>query len=244
MQRGAPSGRSCVFCRQHVDAWHPYRITGADVSPFLRRLEPIGSNLERFACPHCGSTDRERHLRLFFDRLGLLDSIRGGAILHVAPEVKLGELMRDYDLSLYVKGDLLPTDPSIQQLDLEGLPFQDETFDMVLCNHILEHVTNPTAALHEVCRVLKRGGRFVCQTPFASRLSKTFQDPLLQSESDRLFFYGQEDHVRLFGLDIERLIVGAGFAGRLVPHTEILSGVDPELLGVNEHEPFFDFVRP
>lgn len=92
-------------------------------------------------------------------------------------------------------------------------------------------------------RVLWPGGRAICQTPYASRLTRTFEDPLLQSEADRLFFYAQEDHLRLFGRDIEDIIRGAGFSGRLVPHDEILPNVDPERFGLNEKEPFFDFVR-
>jgi hypothetical protein len=91
--------------------------------------------------------------------------------------------------------------------------------------------------------VLKPGGRFICQTPYASRLSRTLEDPLLQTDSDRLFFYGEEVHLRLFGLDLEQRITGAGFAGHLLPHAKILPDIDPELLGVNEKEPFFDFVR-
>ncbi|HXW28347.1 MAG TPA: hypothetical protein VEK55_03205, partial [Xanthobacteraceae bacterium] len=61
--------RYCVFCNNSVDAWVPYRIRQSDISDFLMRLETIGSNVERFECPHCASIDRERHLRLFLDRL-------------------------------------------------------------------------------------------------------------------------------------------------------------------------------
>jgi SAM-dependent methyltransferase len=180
---------------------------------------------------------------LFFDYLKIWESIKDANILHMAPESKFGELVKNSNPSLYVRGDLFPLGESIQKIDLERVPFPDETFDVVICNHVLEHVTTLTTALLEVHRVLKPGGRFICQTPFASGLNNTFEEPLLQTESDRLFFYGQEDHVRLFGLDIERLIVEAGFIGRLVPHEEILPEIDPELLGVNEKEPFFDFVR-
>jgi hypothetical protein len=104
-------------------------------------------------------------------------------------------------------------------------------------------VDDAELALQEIHRVLKRGGRTICQTPYAARLSQTFGNQRLQSTDDRIFFYGQEDHVRLFGLDIERYFHAAGFIGRLVPHTEILPDVDPERFGVNEKEPFFDFVR-
>ena len=133
--------------------------------------------------------------------------------------------------------------PNVERIDLERIPADTSSFDVLICNHVLEHVTRPSVALAEVARVLRRGGRFVCQTPFAARLSRTFEDPQLQSPSDRLFFYGQDDHLRLYGVDIERMICDAGFVGRLRAHDELLPDIDPEALGVNEHEPFFDFVR-
>jgi SAM-dependent methyltransferase len=123
------------------------------------------------------------------------------------------------------------------------MSFPDQSFDLLICNHVLEHVGDSGAAMREMCRVLKRGGRAICQTPYAARLTRTFADPLLQSDDDRLFFYGQEDHLRLFGLDIERCFREAGFVGRLVLHEEILPDIDAEQFGINEKEPFFDFVR-
>jgi predicted SAM-dependent methyltransferase len=233
--------RFCVFCHDHVDAWKPYRIGSSDRSPFLMRLETIGSNVERFSCPRCWSTDRERHLHLFFDRLNIWDSFSDAKILHMAPELKLGQLIRKSNPSLYVAGDLFPQNESIMKVDLECIPFEKNTFDTVICNHVMEHVTAPKSALREIHRVLKPGARFICQTPFASLLTNTFEEPLLQTEAQRLFFYGQEDHVRLFGLDIKTMIIEAGFNGRLIPHEEILSDMDPEIFGVNEKEPFFDF---
>ena len=235
--------RLCVFCNKEVDAWLPFRIRASDISDFLIRVETVGSNVERFSCPHCWSTDRERHLRLFLERLRIMESIRGGSVLHMAPEGRLREYIQSSDFTLYVMGDLAPSDDSVQRIDLQHIPFSDETFDLVICNHVLEHVADAGAALGEIHRVLKPGGRAICQTPFARHLTNTLEDPLLQSMDDRLFFYGQEDHIRLFGSDIERFFRGAGFTGRLVPHVEILPDVDPERLGINEKEPFFDFVR-
>jgi SAM-dependent methyltransferase len=235
--------RVCVFCNKEVEAWLPFRIRATDISDFLCRVESVGSNVERFLCPHCSSIDRERHLRLFLERLRIMEPIRGGSVLHMAPEGRLREYIESYDFSVYVRGDLSPSDDSVQRIDLQQIPFSNETFDLVICNHVLEHVEDPRAALVEMHRVLKPGGRAICQTPFARRLTNTLEDPLLQSADDRLFFYAQEDHLRLFGSDIEQLFRGAGFTGRLVPHVEILPDVDPELLGVNEKEPFFDFVR-
>ena len=240
---GATATRLCIFCNRSVEAWLPYYIRTSDLSPFLRELDCIGSNLERFSCPHCSSSDRERHLRMFLGRMHIMEHVGGGAVLHMAPEAKLRGYIESFMLRTYIMGDLSPSSSDVQQVDLEQIPFRDGTFDLVICNHMLEHVGDPFLALREIHRVLKRGGRTICQTPYARRLSTTFEDPLLQSASDRLFFYGQEDHVRLFGSDIGRYFAEAGFIGRLVPHDEILPDVDPEQLGVNEKEPFFDFVR-
>jgi SAM-dependent methyltransferase len=240
---GPSSARTCVFCNGMVEAWLPFRIRESDRSAFLKKLQSIGSNVERFWCPHCSSIDRERHLFLFLDRLNIMEHARSGAILHMSPEYRLRGYIEGHDLASYVRGDLTPTADGVQQIDLHQIPYPDETFDLVICNHMLEHVANAELALREMRRVLKPGGRAICQTPYSPRLTKTFEDPRLQSTDDRLFFYGQEDHVRLFGSDIEQYFFAAGFVGRLVPHAEILPDLDPEQFGINEREPFFDFVR-
>jgi SAM-dependent methyltransferase len=128
-----------------------------------------------------------------------MESFRGGAVLHMAPELWLGGYIESHCLRVYVRGDIAPAADGVQRIDLQRIPYPDETFDMVIGNHILEHVDNAEVALREMHRVLKPGGRAICQTPYASRLTTTFEDPLLQSSDGRLFFYGQEDHVRLFG---------------------------------------------
>jgi glycosyltransferase involved in cell wall biosynthesis/SAM-dependent methyltransferase len=235
--------RRCVFCNNKVDAWRPFRMRAADISNFLTTLESVGSNVERFECPHCASIDRERHLRLYLERLRIMETVIGGAVLHMAPELRLRGFIESHELSLYVRGDLTPSEGAVQKIDLQQIPYPDQTFDLIICNHILEHVDNAGAALREMYRVLKPGGRAICQTPFALRLAKTLEGSPHQSADERLYFYGQEDHVRLFGNDIEQVFHDAGFVGHLVPHDELLPDIHPEIYGVNEHEPFFDFGR-
>lgn len=235
--------RYCILCEQHPDAWHPYIIRERDISEFLVRLGVNGSNVERFQCPHCWSTDRDRHLRLFFDRLHVLDSVKGGELLHIASEAALVKFFNTLSPRRYVLGDLHPQGPDTLKVDLENMQFPDVSFDMIIFNHVLEHVEDHRRALREAFRVLRPGGRLICQTPFAARLTSTFEDAKLQSAADRLYFYGQDDHARLFGTDIENMIQQAGFSGNLVWHDDVLSDIDPEQYGVNEREPFFNFVR-
>jgi SAM-dependent methyltransferase len=232
--------RHCVFCNLDAAAWLPFQFTEDDFSPFLMKVGITGSNLRRFYCPHCRSIDRERHLKLYMDRLQLWDCCKG-SLLHMAPEAAFAGAIHQHQPSRYVVGDLQPRHALEEKIDMEAIPYPDATFDVVICNHVLEHVNRPGIALSEARRILRHGGRLICQTPFARRLSTTLEDPLLQSEDDRWFFYAQHNHLRLFGLDIEQLIRRAGFVGSLRAHSEVLPDVDPEELGVNEFEPFFDF---
>lgn len=235
--------RHCIYCDRDVAAWLPFHITEADVSPFLWRVGITGSNVARFQCPHCHSNDRERHLRLYLDRLNIWNKFANASVLHMAPEFYISKAIKDAGPARHILGDLSPQSAEVEKIDLEAIPAPDAAFDFVICNHVLEHVNRPEVALSEAHRVLRPGGRFISQTPFAAKLSTTLEDPLLQSASDRLFFYGQDDHLRLFGIDIEVMILSAGFRGKLRSHDTVLPDVDPESAGVNELEPFFDFVR-
>jgi len=95
--------------------------------------------------------------------------------------------------------------------------------------------------LSEIHRVLKPGGMAILQTPYSSRLHRTWQDAGIDTPEARLQAYGQEDHVRLFGRDIFDRIVAAGFRSDVRLHSELLADVDPDIAGVNAAEPFFLF---
>jgi SAM-dependent methyltransferase len=96
--------------------------------------------------------------------------------------------------------------------DLTDLPFDDGSFDFVLCNHVLEHVPDDVAAMRELQRVLARDGLAVMQHPIDARRSETFEDWSVAdpAERDRVFF--QRDHVRIYGRDFTDRLHIAGFS--------------------------------
>ena len=97
------------------------------------------------------------------------------------------------------------------KMDLHDIPFEENTFDIIFCNHVLEHVEDDIQCMKELCRVLKPGGWAILQSPVDINREKTFQDPNIISEDDREKFYWQKDHVRLFGLDYKDKLASAGF---------------------------------
>jgi len=240
-------GRSCRcrVCGKSFFRFSKYRGGWQAVSNYLKEVEWTGSDFDRFWCPFCRSHDRERHLFLYFDALGLWDSFRDAAVLHFAPEKHLAARIASCVPALYVKGDLCPSREGVTKMDVTAIPHAEGTFDWVICNHVLEHVPDDSAALRELCRVLKPGGRAVLQTPFAKRLAVTREnEPDVASPAARLEFYGQEDHVRLYGADLFERIRASGLELRMTEHNECLKETDSAACGVNREEPFFLCVKP
>ncbi len=230
----------CVICEQAVERWlpHPRRD---QMGQFTRLVGVVGSDLERYSCPNCGSNDRERHLWLYMQRTGLVDAIPQCRILHIAPEDRIEPRIRALDPREYVLGDIAPSRPDQQKIDVEQLPFDKGSFDMILCNHVLEHVADPDQALRELARCLARDGYLVAQTPYSPSLKWTFELSARVSPHFARLFYGQEDHVRLFGADLPDRFRAAGLHGDMARHQDILVDVDPIEFGCNELEPFFLF---
>lgn len=233
----------CCICHHDVDHWlpHPHRDRFAD---FIHLVETIGSDLAVYQCPHCRCTDRDRHLWLYLQAAGVMQSIPGARVLHLAPEAHLELMIDALSPARYVRGDLYPIRVGHHRLDAEQLPFADGEFELIICNHVLEHVADPQRALREFYRCLVPDGLLIAQTPYSSRLKTTFEidGPVSAEFAQR--FYGQEDHVRLFGNDIEHHFHAAGFAGRLLLHESLLSGVDARASGCNPREPLFAFWKP
>jgi SAM-dependent methyltransferase len=231
---------NCCVCGQHVEAWlpHPHR---QQRSEFMKLMEAVGSDLAVYQCPACLCTDRDRHLWLYMNAVGLPSRLAGAVVLHLAPERHLEALLMQLDIGAYVRGDLHPTRPDHLKLDAQALPFEDGSVDVIICNHVLEHVQDPQRALSEMYRCLENGGLLIAQTPYSPRLKRTLELNDAPSPEFARLFFGQNDHVRLFGTDLFQMVTAAGFKGDPAAHESLLPDIDPQTFGCNAREPFFAF---
>jgi len=237
--------RHCCICNHTFTRYSKYRGGWNAVSLYLKQLEWTGSDFDNFWCPFCRSHDRERHLKLYFDALGFWDKFTDAAILHFAPEKHIAQCIKSCRPKRYLQGDIQPVRKGIEFIDVTEIKEKDKSFDIVLCNHVLEHVHDDHKALREIFRVLKPGGVAVLQTPYALKLPRTRErDPDVSNEAQRLEFYGQEDHIRLYGIDLIDRIFEAGFDLKLKKHSEVMPQVDSGSAGVNPAEPLFLARKP
>ena len=237
---GLGKRHQCCVCGHTFFKFSKYRGGWRQVSAYLHRVQWTGSDFDNFWCPFCRCHDRERHLILFFEKLGLWEKVRGADVLHIAPEKRLAVRIEACGPAKYVKGDLVPAREGVERLDVTAIDYSDASFDWVICNHVLEHVPDDARALRELFRVLRPGGIAVLQTPFAAALDRTReQEEGIDTDDKRLDVYGQEDHVRLYGTDLFARISAAGFDLELLKHREVLPDVDARRYGVNPNEPLF-----
>jgi predicted SAM-dependent methyltransferase len=226
--------KKCIICSQTFSNFLPYEGNERK-SGFISDLEIIGSDTKNFSCPYCFSHDRERHLFMYFDKLSLWKDLQG-TTLHFAPEKHLSRKISNLNPKSYIKADLYSTDDSVEKIDITKIPYPDNSFDFLICNHVLEHITDIQVAINEIYRVLKSGGQAVLQTPYSSILAQSFQDENIDTDALREKFYGQKDHVRVFGKDFFTLLEEKGFKLKLKNHLETLSEFDTYVFGVNSKE--------
>lgn len=237
-----PGGRRrCVMCAGRVWRFMPYLNGSAGIPGLMRALEMVGSDHDHFECPRCGSNDRERHLFMYLEASGMLAAMHGKRVLHFAPEKRLSKRLLAQQPASYIRCDLYPQSEDVVRIDMLAMDIESESIDVLIANHVLEHVDDDRKALSEIRRVLKPGGYAILQTPYSGRLHRTWQDGGIDTDAARLQAYGQADHVRLFGRDIFARIAEAGFESCVQEHADVLPAIDPAIAGVNPQEPFFLF---
>ncbi|MEJ2217489.1 MAG: methyltransferase domain-containing protein [Gemmatimonadota bacterium] len=177
----------------------------------FRKLRPFGVRRRQNAwCPKCGSLERHRLLWLFLrDRTNLFsEDVR---LLHFAPEKVLQDLIAPLHNVDYTSADL-DSPHAMTAVDIVDLPWAADTFDAILCSHVLEHVPDDRRAMRELLRVLKPGGWAILQVPVDRDRPGTYEDPAITSPEERERAFGQHDHVRVYGLDYADRLEEAGFA--------------------------------
>ncbi len=160
-------------------------------------------------CPKCRCLERHRLLWLYLTQATDLFSSGHRSVLHVAPEPVLERRLRSAPNLHYVSADL--HSPRVMcRADITCLPFKSDSFDVIICYHVLEHVADDRQAMGELFRVLKPTGWALLQSPIDVTRETTYEDAAATPQ-DRERLFGQHDHVRVYGRDYKERLEQAGF---------------------------------
>ncbi|WP_298354092.1 class I SAM-dependent methyltransferase [Runella sp.] len=176
----------------------------------FRKFLPYGrSGRDNALCPNCLALERHRLMYLHLQRKTnfFKDNLK---LLHVAPEycfIDRFEKMKNLD---YITADIESPLAKVK-MDIHQIPFEDNTFDVAFCNHVMEHVDDDIKAMSELYRVLKPGGWAIIQSPQDWSRATTFEDPTITDPKEREKHYWQDDHLRLFGRDYGKRLEKGGF---------------------------------
>ncbi|WP_430966064.1 class I SAM-dependent methyltransferase [Spongiimicrobium sp. 2-473A-2-J] len=170
----------------------------------------------------------ERHRLLWLYLKNKTDFFTAPAkVLHFAPEQAFYKRFRKLQHLDYTTTDLNSPLADVKA-DICNLPFQDHTFDIILCNHVLEHIPDDTKAMHELFRILKPGGWGIFQIPQDLKRKTTFQDDSVTDRKERAKIFGQYDHVRIYGRDYFDKLRSIGFKVVEADYTAALSDAEIE----------------
>lgn len=188
------SNVTCPVCGRSFRKFLPYG-----------RINPRPNAL----CPGCLSLERHRLIWLYLQEKS--DFFKKKLhVLHIAPEACFIKRFERQHGDGYITADIESPLAKVK-MDIHDIPFEANTFDVVLCNHVLEHVSDDIKAMREVHRVLKPGGFAILQVPFFNPVPETtFEDSSIIDPREREKIFGQDDHVRKYGHDYPRRIERAG----------------------------------
>lgn len=207
----SPKKYTCPFCNFSSNALSPI---GLDI-PVLKEKQVVGAGSRPGGCYNCGSTDRDRLVYIYLkEKLKIFGQGKDKSILHIAPENILSSKLLEFGFSNYVCGDLFAEGykypDHVQNMNLLNLPFSENTFDLVICNHVLEHIPTDLEAMKEIHRVLKPGGQAILQVPISKNSALTLEDSSITNPKEREIAFGQFDHIRIYGQDYVDRLTKAG----------------------------------
>ena len=191
----------------------------------FRSFLPYGYGAQRnnVLSPSTLSLERHRLLWLYLQNSTTFFTDNSNkSVLHFAPEQCFYKRFRKQQNIIYTTTDLLSPLADVKA-DICNLPFEDNSYDIILCNHVLEHIPDDTKAMQELYRVLKPNGMAVLQIPQDMNRDRTFEDDLITDKKERAKIFGQYDHVRVYGLDYFDKLRSIGFTVKEVDYTKLLT---------------------
>ncbi len=179
----------------------------------FRKFLSYGSKVahrENVLCPYDLTLERHRLMWIYLKRASNFFSATKLDVLHIAPEQCFHSKFKKQKNLNYLTGDLVSPIADIH-FDLHNIPLKENSYDVVFCNHVLEHVNDAHQCMRELFRVMKPGGWGIFQVPQDLSREFTYEDSSITTPEDREKHFWQKDHVRLFGRDYPQWLEGAGF---------------------------------
>ena len=193
-----------------------------------RRFLPYGYAKVRENVLAPGTLSLERH-RLFWLYLKNETTFFSAPlrVLHFAPEQAFVQKFKKQKNLTYTTTDLNSPIADVKA-DICDLPFKDNSFDFIICNHVLEHIPDDTKAMQELYRVLAPAGTAIVQVPYDAKREITFEDNTITDQSERTRIFGQYDHLRVYGMDYFKKLSSIGFDVNALDYTSGISSDDIE----------------
>lgn len=201
-----------------------------------RKFLPYGYGKQRENALSPGTLSLERHRQMWLYLQNETDFFsKNYKVLHIAPEQEFLRKFKKMSNLDYTSADLFSPIVDVKA-DILDLPFENETFDIVICNHVLEHIEDDAKAMRELYRVMKRGGWGIFQVPMKTSLAKTYEDFSITNPKERQKHFGQYDHVRWYGMDYFDRLRNAGFSTEPNFYSQKYSKEDIKKYGLMENE--------
>lgn len=201
-----------------------------------RRFLPYGYGKQRANALSPGTLSLERHRQMWLylqnETQFFTEKLK---VLHIAPEQEFLRRFKKMDNLDYTSADLFSPIVDVKA-DILDLPFADNSFDVIICNHVLEHIVDDKKAMSELYRVMKPGGWGILQVPMKNSLEKTYEDFTITDPKERQKHFGQYDHVRWYGMDYFDRLRSVGFQTEINFYSQKFSESDTKKFGLNRNE--------
>ena len=201
-----------------------------------RKFLPYGYGKQRPNALSPGTLSLERHRQMWLYLQNETNFFTHKLkVLHIAPEqefVRKFKKMKNLD---YTSADLFSPIVDVKA-DIVDLPFEDNSFDVIICNHVLEHIVDDRKAMSELYRVMKSGGWGIVQVPMKNSLEKTYEDFTITDPKERQKHFGQYDHVRWYGMDYFDRLKSVGFETEINFYSQKFSEAEIKRFGLNKNE--------
>jgi predicted SAM-dependent methyltransferase len=194
----------------------------------FRKFLSYGSNVahrENVLCPYDLTLERHRLMWLYLQNKSDFFTKPAIKVMHIAPEQCFHKLFKNQKNLDYTTGDLVSPIADLH-FDLHEIPLEDNQYDVIFCNHVMEHVKDDLKCMQELHRIMKPGGWGIFQVPIDTNRTSTYEDWSITTPEEREKHFWQYDHVRLYGTNYPNRLEEAGFTVETVDYGKEIS---PEL---------------